>query len=172
MTAAAVVRAGAWLRRRAENVLALMLGAMFLAFVLQIVFRYFMNWPTGWTSELTVVMWLWMVLWGAVFVLRDDEEIRFDLFIASASRRRVRVMGIIAAVAIVVLYVLSLKGTWAYVSFMKVERSSYLKIRLDYLYSIYLIFLVAAIVRFAWGAWRLWREPADGAPPAEAAKAP
>jgi TRAP-type C4-dicarboxylate transport system permease small subunit len=172
MTAAAVVRAGAWLRRRAENVLALMLGAMFLAFVLQIVFRYFMNWPTGWTSELTVVMWLWMVLWGAVFVLRDDEEIRFDLFIASAARRRVRVMGIIAAVAIVVLYVLSLKGTWEYVSFMKVERSSYLKIRLDYLYSIYLIFLVAAIGRFAWGAWRLWREPADEAPQAEAAKAP
>jgi TRAP-type C4-dicarboxylate transport system permease small subunit len=164
----AVVRAGAWLRRRAENVLALMLGAMFLAFVLQIVFRYFLDWPTGWTSELTVVMWLWMVLWGAVFVLRDDEEIRFDLFLASASRRRVRVMGTVAAVAIVVLYALSVKDSWEYVAFMKVERSSYLKIRMDHLYSIYVIFLVAAIVRFAWGAWRLWREPGPEAPPANA----
>jgi C4-dicarboxylate transporter DctQ subunit len=42
-----MVRAGAWLRRRAENALALMLGAMFIAFLLQIVFRYFLNWPTG-----------------------------------------------------------------------------------------------------------------------------
>jgi TRAP-type C4-dicarboxylate transport system permease small subunit len=156
-----MVRAGAWLRRRAENVLALMLGAMFVAFLLQIVFRYFLNWPTGWTSELTVVMWLWMVLWGAVFVLRDDEEIRFDLLLASASRRRLRVMGALSALAIIVLYVLSLKGSWDYVTFMKVERSSYLKIRMDHLYSIYLIFLVAAIARFAWGTWRLWHPPAD-----------
>ena len=169
---AALVRAGAWLRRRAENVLALMLGAMFVAFLLQIVFRYFLNWPTGWTSELTVVMWLWMVLWGAVFVLRDDEEIRFDLLLASASRRRLRVMGGIAAVAIVALYALSFKGSWEYVAFMKVERSSYLKIRMDHLYSIYVIFLVAAIMRFAWGAWRLWRGPIDEAASAEGAKAP
>jgi C4-dicarboxylate transporter, DctQ subunit len=166
---AAVVRAGAWLRRRAEDALALMLGAMFVAFLLQIVFRYFLNWPTGWTSELTVVMWLWMVLWGAVFVLRDDEEIRFDLLLASASRRRLRVMGTVAAVAIIVLYALSLKGSWDYVAFMKVERSSYLKIRMDHLYSIYVIFLVAAIARFAWGTWRLWRDPGEAPPSTPAA---
>jgi TRAP-type C4-dicarboxylate transport system permease small subunit len=163
-----MVRAGAWLRRRAENALALMLGAMFIAFLLQIVFRYFLNWPTGWSSELTVVLWLWMVLWGAVFVLRDDEEIRFDLLLTSASRRRLRVMGAVSALAIIVLYVLSLKGSWDYVAFMKVERSSYLKIRMDHLYSIYVIFLVAAIVRFAWGTWRLWREPVDAPPAADA----
>jgi hypothetical protein len=33
---------------------------------------------------------------------------------------------------------------------MKVERSSYLHIRLDWLYSVYLIFLVAVIVRYLW----------------------
>jgi TRAP-type C4-dicarboxylate transport system permease small subunit len=152
-----IARAGAWLRRRAENVLALMLGAMFVAFILQIVFRYFLDWPTGWTSELTVVMWLWMVLWGAAFVLRDYEEIRFDFLVATASRRRLRTMGTIAGVAIIVLYAWSLPASADYVSFMKVERASYLKIRMDHLYSIYLVFLVAMIVKFAWGLWRLWR---------------
>ena len=33
---------------------------------------------------------------------------------------------------------------------MKVEKSSYLKIRMDWLYSIYLVFLVAVIVRYLW----------------------
>ena len=131
----------------------LVLGAMFVAFILQIVFRYFLNWPVGWTSELTVVAWLWMVLWGAAFVLRDDEEIRFDLLLAGAPRRRRRIMGTVAGVAIVVLYALSLPGAADYVQFMKVEHSSYLKIRLDALYSIYIVFLVAAIVRFAWLVW-------------------
>jgi hypothetical protein len=33
---------------------------------------------------------------------------------------------------------------------MKVESSSYLKIRLDILYSVYVVFAVAVIVRYAW----------------------
>jgi C4-dicarboxylate transporter DctQ subunit len=152
---ARIVRAGAWLRRRAEDALALLLGAMFLAFIVQIVFRYFLNMPTGWTSEVTVAAWLWMVLFGTAFVMRDDEEIRFDLLQASASPRTRRVMGALAAIAIVVLYGVSLPASADYVAFMKVERASYLKVRLDHLYSIYVIFIVAVIARYLWVLWRL-----------------
>ena len=49
--------------------MAVLLGLMFVAFLLQIVFRYFFNLPVGWTSELTVATWLWLVLWGSAFVL-------------------------------------------------------------------------------------------------------
>ena len=65
---------GGWLHRRAENIAAGMLAVMFAAFIIQIVFRYVFNFPVGWTSELTVVMWLWLVLWGSAFVLREKEE--------------------------------------------------------------------------------------------------
>ena len=57
----------------------MLLAAMFLAFMAQIVFRYLFNFPIGWTSELTVITWLWLVLWGAAFVVTEAEEIRFDL---------------------------------------------------------------------------------------------
>ena len=40
-----LVGAGRWLQRRAENVLAALLGVMFFAFMVQIVFRYFFNLP-------------------------------------------------------------------------------------------------------------------------------
>jgi TRAP-type C4-dicarboxylate transport system permease small subunit len=156
--------AGAWLRRRAENVAAAMLAVMFAAFIIQIVFRYFFNLPTGWTSELTVVLWLWLVLWGAAFVLREDEEIRFDL-ISGAARRRARIaMGIVTALALVVLYGVSLKPSFDYVAFMKVEKSSYLKIRMDWLFSIYVVFLVAVIARYLWLLSRLLRGKDPGAP--------
>ena len=154
---------GAWLRRRAENVAAAMLAVMFAAFIIQIFFRYFLNLPVGWTSELTVVMWLWIVLWGAAFVVREDEEIRFDLLSAAAGRRARIAMGIIAALAVVVLYALSVKPSFDYVAFMKVEKSSYLKIRMDWLFSIYLVFLVAVIVRYLWLLWQLVRGRDPGA---------
>jgi len=154
----------AWLRRRAENVAAAMLAVMFAAFIIQIVFRYFFNFPTGWTSELTVVMWLWLVLWGAAFVLREDEEIRFDLISGAAGRRARIAMGIVTALALVILYGVSLKPSFDYVSFMKVEKSSYLKIRMDWLFSIYGVFLVAVIVRYLWLLAQLLRGKDPGAP--------
>ena len=155
---------GAWLRRRAENVAAAMLAVMFAAFIIQIVFRYFFNFPVGWTSELTVVMWLWLVLWGAAFVLREPEEIRFDLLSGAAGRRGRIVMGIVTALALVILYGLSLKPSFDYVAFMKVEKSSYLKIRMDWLFSIYVVFVVAVLVRYLWILWQLVRGRDPGAP--------
>jgi TRAP-type C4-dicarboxylate transport system permease small subunit len=152
---ALVSKAARWLERRAENVMAGLLGLMFAAFLVQIVFRYFFSFPVGWTSELTVATWLWLVLWGSAFVLKQSEEIRFDLIYSAVGRRARRVMGILAAVALVVLYGMSFPATWSYVTFMKVERSSYLHVRLDWMYSIYLLFVVALIVRYLWLLWRL-----------------
>jgi TRAP-type C4-dicarboxylate transport system permease small subunit len=150
-------QAAAWLRRRAEDIAAAMVAVMFAAFVVQIVFRYFFNFPVGWTSELSVVMWLWLVLWGAAFVVKESEEIRFDLLSGLAGRRARIVMGIVAALALVALYGASLKPSFDYVAFMKVEKSSYLKIRMDWLFSIYVVFLVAVIARYLWLLSRLVR---------------
>ena len=160
--------AAAWLRRRAENVAAARVAVMFFAFVVQIVFRYFLNFPVGWTSELSVVLWLWLVLWGAAFVVSEREEIRFDLLNALAGRRGRIAMGIVAGAALVVLYGMSLKPSFDYVSFMKVEKSSYLKIRMDWLFSIYVAFLVAVLARYLWLLWRLARghDPQAGDGPA------
>jgi TRAP-type C4-dicarboxylate transport system permease small subunit len=145
---------GAWLYRRAENALAAMLAIMFAAFLVQIVFRYVLQLPLGWPHEISVVMWIWLVLWGAAFVLREEEEIRFDLFYAAARPPVRRAMFLLAATALVALYAISLPAVWDYVTFMRVERTAYMKIRFDWLFSIYIAFAVAIIVRYLWLAWR------------------
>src|SRR5690606_32984139 len=112
-----------------------------------IIFRYVINLPIGWTHEISVMMWLWIVLFGTAFVVRDNEEIRFDIFYAAVGNRTRRVMVFLTAVTLVALFTISLPGVIDYVMFMKVEKTAYLKIRFDYLYSIYAIFAVAMIVR-------------------------
>jgi C4-dicarboxylate transporter, DctQ subunit len=146
-----------WIRRRAENVVSALLAMMFLAFIVQIVFRYFFNFPVGWTSELSVIAWLYMVLLGSAFWLKEGEEIRFDLLAGAAGARTRRLIGIVVAAATVVLFAMSLPATVKYVAFMKVESSSYLKIRLDILYSVYVVFALAVIVRYAWQTWTIAR---------------
>src|SRR3954469_3101161 len=140
----------AWLRRRAENIAAALLAVMFAAFVIQIVFRYVFNLPVGWAAELTVATWLWLVLFGSAFVLAEKEEIRFDLIYSSVDARTRIGMAIISALALVILYGASLKPSFDYVTFMRVEKASYLRIRMDWMYSIYVVFLVAIIVRYLW----------------------
>jgi C4-dicarboxylate transporter, DctQ subunit len=148
---------GSWLARRAENIAAAMLGAMFAAFLLQIAFRYILGLPIGWTHEISVVLWLWLVLWGAAFVVREREEIRFDIIYGAVGPGPRRVMALVSAIVLIALYTISLPAIVDYVTFMKVEKTSYLKIRFDWLFSIYIVFAVATIIRYIWIAWQAMR---------------
>ena len=150
-------RTTSWPRRRAENVIVALIAIMFISFLLQIAFRYLLNRPLGWTDEVTVLCWVWLVLWGAAFILSDRDEIRFDIVYGLVSERTRRTFTVISSLALVVLFVVSLPASWNYVLFMKREKSAYLGMRFDYLYSIYIIFSVACIVkhvRIAWNAVR------------------
>jgi TRAP-type C4-dicarboxylate transport system permease small subunit len=146
-----------WLRRRAENVIVALIAIMFVSFLLQIAFRYLLNRPLGWTDEVTVLCWVWLVLWGAAFILSDKDEIRFDIIYALVPSGAQRTFTVISSLALVALFVVSLPASWNYVLFMKREKSAYLGMRFDYLYSIYVIFSVACIVKHGWIAWNAFR---------------
>jgi C4-dicarboxylate transporter DctQ subunit len=151
-----------WLRRLAEGIAGFLLLAMFLCFILQITTRYVFNYPLGWTDEGSVLFWIWCTLWGAAFVLRERDEVRFDIFYSSVGKKTRCVFTIITGIAAILLFAIALPAVISYVTFLKVERSAYLGIRLDYLYSIYVVFSVAAIVRYAALTWRAIRgEPPD-----------
>jgi TRAP-type C4-dicarboxylate transport system permease small subunit len=156
-------RLGRRAQRAAEAVAALLLATIFVAFIVQIVFRYVFDLPVGWTSELSVAAWLWLVLWGAAFVLKDEDEIRFDMLSGRLGRRGRIAAGLVGALAMVLLFGLSLKASWSYVSFMAVERSSYLKVRMDWMYSIYIVFVLAVIARYGFKLVQLLRGRDPGA---------
>lgn len=152
-----LARIGAFLHARAENVLAAMLVVMFAAFLIQIVSRYILNLPIGWTHEISVIMWIWLVLFGTAFVVREHEEIRFDILYSTVGERTRRVLVLVCAVAVVALFSISLPAVIDYILFMKVERTAYLKVRFDFLYSIYGVFAVTMIVRQLWlGYQAVW----------------
>ena len=144
---------GRWLRRRAENVSAALLLVMFLCFILTIVARYVFNYPLGWTEEASIMFWIWCTLWGASFILREKDEVRFDIFYSSMSEKTRCIFTVITGISVVSLFSIALPSVYSYVTFLKVERSAYLGIRLDYLYSIYVIFSVAVIIRYAALTW-------------------
>jgi len=156
---------GRWLLRRADDVAVVLMALMFVSFLLQIAFRYLLNQPLGWTEEVTVLCWLWVVLWCAALVLSDREEIRFDIVYTLVPARVQRAFTVVASLAFVVLLLLSLPASWNYVAFMKREHTAYLHMRLDFMYSIYILFVVACVAKHLYIVWRaITGRPLDDGP--------
>jgi TRAP-type C4-dicarboxylate transport system permease small subunit len=149
------------LRHVAEGFCGLLLVCMFLCFMVQIISRYVFDYPFGWTDEASVFLWVWGTLWGAAFVIRERNEIRFDIFYSSLSQKARARAAVITGICCIFLFAVSLPATYSYVRFLKVERAAYLPIRLDLLYSIYVVFAVAAIGRYTMVVYKALR----GTPP-------
>lgn len=146
-----------WLRARADNVAVGLLTAMFVSFVIQVVSRYVVNHPLGWTLEACLTTWLWLVFWGSAFILDDSDHVKFDMFYLAAGQRLRRAFALVSALAIVAGFVAALPATFDYITFYKIKRSATLGVRLDVVFSIYAIFAVAIIARYGRRAWRLGR---------------
>lgn len=146
MTARAIMD---WLKARADDIAAALLAAMFIAFLLQIVTRYVFNNPLGWTQEVCVTTWLWLVFWGSAFVVRDGDEVRFDLLYHSVSAGMQRKFALVSAVALTAGFAASFPASLDYITFYKIKKSAMLGIRLDVVFSVYALFALAVIVRGA-----------------------
>ena len=158
--------ATARLRRRAEDVTAALLAVMFLSFLLQIFTRYVINYPLGWTLEVCLTSWLWLVFWGSAFTLDDRDHVKFDLFYVAAPSKARRVLALVSAVAIIAGFLAALPATIDYITFYQIKKSATLRIRLDIVFSVYGIFAVAIIARYALRAFNLVRgtDPDPGVP--------
>ena len=145
------------LLKGAEGVVAAMLAAMFLTFVLQIFSRYIMNEPFGWTLEVCLTLWVWLVFWGCAFVVRHDEHVAFDMLYRSVRPRTRRIFALLGSAAIVIGLAASFYPTWDWIDFLKIKKSAILKIPMRTVFSIYAIFLISAIVVYGWRFVRIVR---------------
>jgi TRAP-type C4-dicarboxylate transport system permease small subunit len=138
-----------WLRARADNVAVALLTVIFLSFILQIVSRYIIRQPLGWTLELCLLCWLWLVFWSSAFTLRDEDHVRFTILWDHSSKRMRRIFAIFTALCIIAAFGASLPATYGFVSFMAIEKTSLLKVRFDIVFAIFLLFAVAMIAHYA-----------------------
>lgn len=159
-----------WGRAGADVVAAGMLAAMFATFVLQIAARYVFGWPLGWTVEVCLTLWLWLVFWTCAFCLGPRDHVTFDLLAASVRPRLQRAFALVTAGAIVVALAAALPATWDYVEFYRIKRSPVLRIRLNWVFSIYLVFAVVIVLRYLWEGVRLLRTEPDAPPGGEEAR--
>jgi hypothetical protein len=62
-----------WFKRGADAVGAALFAALFLVFMVQVVARFGFNRPLPWTDEVAVMLYVWVILWAAGFIVPERE---------------------------------------------------------------------------------------------------
>lgn len=145
----------------ANVVSGLMFAAVFVIFNYKIVTRYLEHDEAVWADEISVILFIWIIFWASAFLVRDREQITFDLVYRHVSDRTKRWMALARLVLIGSIFLWALPGSIDYILFLWRERTPVLDLRLDYVYSCFGIFLIAVVLRAAWGIVKLigpkWR---------------
>lgn len=136
-----------WLRQRAENISALLLASMFLTFLLQIIFRYLLNLPIGWTVEWVTLAWLWGILFGYAFIVRDVDIIRMDLVYTGLPLKVRHVLDVIAHSIVIGILAYSFLPTIDYITFMAIERTAFMRIPYNWVFAIYVPFIITVMLQ-------------------------
>lgn len=122
-------------------------ATMFGAFVLQVFMRYVINEPLKWSLEVCLITYLWIVFWGAAFLVKERDHVAFNMLYVSAPPRLRRGLAILSALAIGGSFVAAFPATYDFVSFMSIDRTWVLEIRFDLVFSVFILFMVAVILR-------------------------
>lgn len=142
-----------WLQHAAHTLGGLIFFMLFLTFLVQITARFGFGRPLPWTDELAVVLYLWVILWAAAFMVAEREHVVFDLVWNSAPTCARRIMKIVGHLMIGGLALVAIPASWDYVHFMAREKTPVLDIPFMWVFLPFVLLLIALVARSAHGIW-------------------
>ena len=137
-------------RSATSAVAGLLFLALFVVFIVQIGARFGLNMPLAWTDEAAVILYLWVILWTAAWVVPEREHVVFDLLWNSASLRVRQAMCVAGNLLVGGLAGAALPASWDYVHFMGREGSPVLGVSFMWIDLPFVMLLVALVLRCAW----------------------
>ena len=141
--------AHAW-RAGTQTISGLLFLALFGVFIVQVAARFGFNKPLAWTDEAAVILYLWVILWTAAWVVPEREHVVFDLLWNHATRRTRQAMRIAGNLLVGGLAAVAMPASWDYVHFMGREGSPVLGVSFMWIYLPFVMLLLALVVRCAW----------------------
>ena len=146
-----------WPKKLADWVGGTLFLTLFIVFIVQITARFGFNRPLPWTDEAAVILYVWVILWSAAFVVPEREHVVFDLVWNSVNQRTRQVMCVLGNLMVGGLALWALPATWDYVHFMRRESSPVLEISFMWVFMPFVFLLIALVVRSAWAIWNAFR---------------
>lgn len=150
-----------WFTRGAEFIAAMALAAIFVTFLLGIFFRYvpFLE-PIGWSVVLISLLWVWLIFFGAAFIVRETDHVTFDVFYLAVPRHVRKGLALLTAVLMIAAMVWSFPAVWDAIfgnRLMELKKIQTLrvpitggKIAVKWLFAPFVMMMVVVTLRYLW----------------------
>lgn len=120
---------------------------MFLTFVIQIFFRYFLNNPLTWPYEVTVFGFIWTALFGALYAKRKNSHVKFTLIYDHMSPGKQLIIRLTGNLLMLISFIMGFYPAYDYIMFLAYQKSTVLFIPYNIAYFPYLVFMAGIIIR-------------------------
>jgi len=157
-----------WFTRGAEFIAAMSLAAIFITFLLQIVFRYvpFLE-PIGWSVVLISLLWVFVIFFGSSFIVQEKDHVTFDVLYLAVPRNVRKVLALITAVLMVAAMLYSLPAVWETVfanRLMELKKIQTIrvpftggKIPIKWLFAPFVMMMIVVTIRYLWRIYTVIR---------------
>ncbi len=131
----------------ADLIGAALFAAMFLALVLQVLFRFALGAPRAWTEELATIAYVWVIFWGCAFSVPLAAHVAVDMVVPLFARPVRRALYAIGLAALGGLFLWALPGVADYLRFMLRERTPVLDLPFGIVYSVFFAAVAMVVLR-------------------------
>lgn len=157
-----------WFTRGAEFIAAMALAAIFVTFLLQILFRYvpFLE-PIGWSVVLISLLWVFVIFFGCSFIVREQDHVTFDIVYLSVPQPVRKILALITAILMIAAMLYSLPAVWETVfanRLMELKKIQTLrlpitgdKIAIKWLFAPFVMLMIVVTIRYLWRIYTVLR---------------
>ncbi len=120
---------------------AISFAILFIAFVLQIFFRYFLNNPLTWPFEVTTICFIWTTCLAASYAQRHKEHVQFSLIYDLLPPKGQLIVRILGNSLVIIVFGLIAYPCYDYIQFMEFDTSTVLEIPFNIIFFPFMVFL-------------------------------
>ena len=121
--------------------------AMFISFVLQVFFRYFINMPLTWTQDIIVIGFVWTVLFGACYTMRAGRHVKFTMIYDMLKPKGAALSRLLGDLIIVVAFIVLIVPSWNYSFFLYFQKTPVFRINYTYVF-IPFVYLILSVIGY------------------------
>lgn len=122
--------------------------AVFVMYMMMIVFRYILNWKISVLFEMTQILYLMCAMLAASYGGRTDRHVVFPLVYNKVSKKCRNIFRLTADAVVVVLAGMMIGPSWEAISFIARKKTSILKVPFHIIYMPFLIFMVLSMIYY------------------------
>lgn len=120
--------------------------AMFIAFLLQVYYRYVVRSPLTWAQEVIVVCFVWTVIFGACHTMNRRSHVKFTMIYDRLSPKPAATLRLLGNLIIAVTFLLLIVPSYKYAFFLGFQKTAVFRISFTFMFISFVYFLCSITV--------------------------